>query len=178
MEIRDIYDINKNVTGRTTDASWKLTDEEYQLSVHICVFNKEGKMLIQKRKTNLKTWKGRWDITAGGLSIAGEESYETAEREFFEELGIKINLKNIRPHMTINFHKGFDDLYLIEQDLDIDKAILQEEEVEIIKWVSKEEIIDLINTDEFIPYYPSFIELVFDMKQRHNTIASDEKKFL
>lgn len=178
MEIRDIYDINKNKTGKTTDASWKLTDEEYQLSVHICVFNSEGKMLIQKRQDNLKTWKGRWDITAGGLSIAGEESYETAEREFFEELGIKIDFKNIRPHMTINFHKGFDDLYLIEKDINIEEAILQEEEVVKLKWAEKEEIIELINSDKFIPYYPSFIELVFDMKQRHNTISNDDKKFI
>ena len=80
--------------------------------------------------------------------------------------------------MTINFHKGFDDLYLIEKDINIEEAILQEEEVVKLKWAEKEEIIELINSDKFIPYYPSFIELVFDMKQRHNTISNDDKKFI
>ncbi|WP_406543560.1 hypothetical protein [Clostridium ljungdahlii] len=90
-----------------------------------------------------------------------------------EELGIKINLQDIRPHLTINFDNGFDDVYLIQKDIDIVDLTLQYEEVKCVKWASKEEIFSMIDSGEFISYYKSLIQLFFDSKNQygcHQTI--------
>ena len=46
------------------------------------------------------------DISAAGSALAGEPSYQAAEREVLEEIGAKLELKNIRPYFTINFEEG------------------------------------------------------------------------
>ena len=71
--------------------------------VHVCVFNTKGEMLIQQRQPFKTTWPGLWDLSIGGHIEAGETSEDSAERELFEELGIKRDFSNERPHFTINF---------------------------------------------------------------------------
>lgn len=111
-----------------------------------------------------------WDITVGGSAIQGDNSQSAAERELFEEIGLKIDLTNIRPHITVNFTKGFDDYYLIEQDIDINELSLQYEEVQKVKWASKEEIFSMIDDGQFIPYYKSLIQLLFDNRKQYGSI--------
>jgi|GEM_PF-3327054 len=65
----------------------------------------------------------------------------------------------------MNFNNGFDDIYLIEQDVDINELSLQYEEVQKVKWASKEEIFSVIDSGEFIPYYKSLIQLFFDARK-------------
>lgn len=105
-----------------------------------------------------------WDITVGGSSISGDTSQSAAEREVYEEIGYKISLDGIRPSLTINFDEGFDDMYLIKQDIDISKLSLQYEEVKKVKWASKEEILYMIDGEIFIPYHKSLIDLLFVMR--------------
>ncbi len=89
------------------------------------------------------------------------------KEKLFEEIGLRLDLKDIRPHITINFRNGFDDVYLMEKDVDISKLSLQYEEVQNVKWASKEEILLMIERDEFIPYYPSLIQLFFDIRKQY-----------
>jgi isopentenyldiphosphate isomerase len=165
MELWDIYDINRINTGKTLERGSKFEPGSYHLVVHICIFNSKGEMLIQQRQPFKNGWPNKWDITVGGSAISGESSQMAAERELFEEIGYKVNLKNVRPHFSINFKVGFDDFYLLVDDLDISKLRLQYDEVQQVKWASKDEILRLLSTDEFIPYYKSLIEMCFEMIQ-------------
>ena len=113
----------------------------YRIVVHICIINSNDKMLIQQRQPFKEGWSNMWDITAGGSAITGDSSQSAAERELFEEIGYRIDLTNVRPHFTVNFENGFDDYYLIESDVVIEKLQLQYAEVRRAKWASKEEII-------------------------------------
>ncbi len=74
----------------------------------------------------------------------------------------------------MNFNNGFDDIYLIEQDVDINELSLQYEEVQKVKWASKEEIFSMIDSGEFIPYYQSLIQLFFDGRKKYGTINENE----
>ncbi|HHX68401.1 MAG: NUDIX domain-containing protein [Miniphocaeibacter sp.] len=168
METWDIYDKYRNKIG-VTGTDCKIGYNQYHLAVHVCIFNSKGEMLIQKRQAFMKIRAGLWDLTAGGNAITGEESYQAAERETFEELGIKLDLKDIRPHLTLNFPTGFDDIFLLEKEIDISRLKLQKEEVERVKWASKDEIIKLIKEDKFLSYYPSFIEMLFDIRKSYRT---------
>lgn len=63
--------------------------------------------------------------------MQGENSQQAAEREVAEELGLGIDLSDRRPDFTINFVHGFDDYYLLEQEVDLASLRLQEEEVRL-----------------------------------------------
>ncbi|WP_170075592.1 NUDIX hydrolase [Paraclostridium dentum] len=168
MEICDLYDKDRIKTGETMVRGNQFKENTYHLVVHVCIFNLEGKMLIQQRQPFKDGWPNMWDITVGGSAISGDTSQLAAEREVYEEIGYKLSLDGIRPSLTINFDKGFDDIYLIQKDIDISKLKLQYEEVQSVKWVSKEEILSMIDEEIFIPYHKSLIDLLFFMRTSKN----------
>lgn len=173
MELWDIYDIARNKTNRTMIRGENFNKDDYHMVVHICIFNSKDEMLIQQRQPFKEGWPNMWDITVGGSAIKGDTSQTAVEREVLEELGLEINMQNIRPHLTINYNDGFDDVYLIQKDIDIDDLNLQYEEVKCVKWASNDEIFSMIESGEFIPYYKSLIQLFFDSKNQyggHQTI--------
>lgn len=166
MERFDIYDDERHKTGKSLVRGEKCGKGENRLVIHICLFNSKGEMLIQKRVEDKKVYPGRWDFSCGGNSISGEYSKETAHRELLEELGVDYDFTDHRPHLTINFEGGFDDYYFIEKDIPIEDIVIQKEEVAEVKWANKEEIMALVEQDKFIPYVPSFIPAVFDMRKK------------
>jgi isopentenyldiphosphate isomerase len=167
MELWDLYDINRNKTNKTMVRGEPFEKNNYHLVVHVCIFNSAGDMLIQQRQPFKEGWSNMWDITVGGSAIKGDTSQSAAERELYEEIGLTVDFKNIRPNITINFNNGFDDIYLIEQEVDINELSLQYEEVQNVKWASKEEIFSMIESGIFIPYYPSLIQLLFDIRKQY-----------
>lgn len=169
MEIWDIYDKDRIQTGKTMVRGSKFEADSYHMVVHVCIFRKDGKMLIQQRQPFKEGWPNLWDITVGGSAVYGDTSQSAAEREVWEEIGYRLNLKNSRPSMTINFEHGFDDIYLVEGDLEISSLKVPSEEVQQVKWATKDEIISMIDLEEFIPYHASFIELLFDMRKYMGT---------
>ena len=169
MEIWDLYDKDRIKTGETMVRGSKFKENTYHLVVHVCIFNLEGKMLIQQRQPFKDGWPNMWDITVGGSAVSGDTSQLAAEREVYEEIGYKLSLDGIRPALTINFDKGFDDIYLIQKDIDISKLKLQYEEVQSVKWASKDEILSMIDEEIFIPYHKSLIDLLFFMRNSKNS---------
>ncbi len=165
MEYWDIYDKERNRKGRTIARGTTLNEGEYHQVVHICIINSSNEMLIQQRQPFKEGWSNMWDITVGGSSLAGESSLEAAERELFEEIGLKVDMSDMRPYFTVNFTQGFDDFYIIEKDVDIDSLILQYEEVQRVKWASCDEIKRMIEAELFIPYHHSLIDLLFAIRK-------------
>ena len=123
------------------------------------VFNK-GKILI-KMSRNKDTF-----LACGMCPSAASpgRSQSAAEREVQEELGHSLNLEGIRPSMTVNFDLGFDDIYLIEEDIPLSALKLQADEVEEVMWASPEDIYRLIDTGEFLPYRKGIIAAMFEMR--------------
>mgnify|MGYP001082129232 CR=1 FL=1 len=162
MEIMDLYDENRQKTDKTYIRGSAQPRGYYRMVVHVCIFNSKGELLIQQRTLN-KKMPGLWDVTCGGAVISKEPSSMGAQRELFEELGIDIDFKNIRPILTANFHLGFDDFYLINKDIDLSTLVLQKEEVSDAKWASLDEVIKLIKDENFVRYKESFIRFLFDL---------------
>jgi len=173
MERWDIYDSERRKTGRTGVRGEPIAEGDLHLVIHVCIFNSSGEMLIQRRAPEKKGWGGRWDVSCGGCAVAEDTSQSAAEREVLEELGLAISLDGVRPKLTVNFNHCFDDIYLIEQDVDISALRLQREEVAEVKWAAEQEILEMIADGRFIPYFPELVTSFFAMRRQYGWI--DEK---
>ena len=134
-------------------------------------------MLIQHRQPFKSGWSDLWDITVGGSAVSGDTSQTAAEREVLEEIGYKLDLSNIRPSFTINFKNGFNDIYLVEREIEIDTLKLQYEEVKEVKWATADEIKSMIESGEFIPYDKSFIDMLFFLRNHNGLHTREDKTF-
>ena len=178
MEIWDIYDINRQKTGKTMERGAEFEEDAYTCVMHVCIFNSKGEMLIQQRQPFKTTWPGLWDLSIGGHIEAGETSQDSAARELWEELGIKRDFTGLRPHFTINFVHGFDDYFFLLEDIDLDKLTLQETEVKAVKWAGREEIKKMIEDGSFIPYFPSLIDFMFEAKNGRGAHINEPDRFV
>ncbi len=161
MELSDLYTKKREKTGKTIVRGEVQPKGLYRLVVHVCVFDSDGKMLIQQRQPCKREWPDMWDLTVSGGVAFNEDTQQAAQRELNEELGLDISFENTSPNISIRCDKVFSDVYIAEKNIDITKLSLQKEEVKGVKWASKDEIFQMIDNGLFIPYNKSFIDLVF-----------------
>jgi isopentenyldiphosphate isomerase len=141
MEYRDLYDKNRNLTGKTIKKYDKVPKGYYYTTVAVYIQNSKGDFLIQKR-TTIKD--GKW-ATTGGHPVAGENSINGLCTEIKEELGINIDKSKLVLIKTVRTKDDFFDLYYIKMDIDLNDIIMQKEEVAEVKWASYDEIMSMIN---------------------------------
>ncbi len=164
MEIWDLYDKNHNKLNMTIKKGDVIPKDTYRLVASICIFNENGEMLISQRQNNDRVFSGYYELTVSGGAIHDETSEMAIKREAIEELGLDISNENLRPALTVHFEKGFNDIFILHKNVDITSLELGIDEVQNVKWASKEEIIDMLKNNQFLPYYESSIQLIFDMK--------------
>lgn len=173
MEFWDLYDAERNSTGGRLSRGEAIPAGALHLVVHVCVFDGEGRLLIQQRQHDKAGWPGLRDLSAGGSALAGETSIQAAQRETMEELGLAVDLTDVRPMLTIHFEEGFDDVYVVEQTVDLAEMTPQPSEVQAVAWASREEILAMITAGQFIPYQPAFLELLFHFKTRRGLLPAN-----
>lgn len=169
----DIYTWDREKTGRTHRRGDKMKEGEYHLVVHVCIFNSDNRLLIQQRQPFKKGWPNMWDLSVGGSAVTGDTSSQAAERETFEELGIRLDLSGKRPNFTINFSDGFDDYYIVEKDIDISEMRLQEEEVRQVRWACREEVMRMQEQGIMVPYW--FLDKIFEMRGTYDYDAHGDR---
>ena len=87
VEYNDIYDANRNLTGRTHRRGDSWNPGEYGLVVCVWVYDGRGHFLLTRRAKG-KSFAGTWE-NSGGAAKAGESSRQAIARELFEETGIR-----------------------------------------------------------------------------------------
>ena len=113
--------------------------------VTICIKNQQNKLLIQKRSP-LKG--GKYGITSGH-TLDGEEAKQGAIREIKEEIGLNINIQELKLIYKTKINKITYNLYYVQKEIDLSKLSLQKEEVEKVYWCTIEEINRIIQANEF-----------------------------
>jgi len=176
-ELWDIYDKNRNKTGKTIERGQPMAQDEYHLVVHIWVRNSRGEWLISRRTPN-KPFAGMWECT-GGSVLSGEDSKTAALREVKEELGVELNPENGRLLYGIrrqfpNF-PDFSDVWVFSCDCPIESVVLQEGETCGAKWATSEQIKEMIDRGEFIgrDLFP-YIDGLFDRYDRRIPIDYEQ----
>ena len=158
MEYWDIYDANKNRTGRLMKRNdWCLKDGEYRLSVLGVVARPDGRYLITKRVMT-KAWAPGWWEVSGGAAQAGEESYDAVLREVREETGLDVS--NAEGGYVFTYHREnpgegdnyFVDVYRFVLDFKEEDLKLQTEETDGYRLATAEEIKALADQGVFLHY--------------------------
>lgn len=158
MEYWDIYDVNKELTGRTMMRNdWNMKPGDYHLTVLGVLKNRAGKYLITKRVMT-KSWAaGWWEVSGGGV-MAGETSMQAVRREVLEETGIDITdfegglqftYRRDNPEEKDNY---FVDVYRFTGDFSESDVVSQEAETDGFKLADIEEIKEYARQGIFLHY--------------------------
>lgn len=158
MEYWDIYDSNKQRTGRTMKRNdWILQDGEYHLTVLGVVARPDGKFLITKRVMT-KHWAPGWWEVSGGSVQAGEDSKDAVKREVLEETGLDVT--NAEGGYMFTYHREnpgqgdnyFVDVYRFVMDFDEGDVHPQESETDGFMLATLDEIKEFANQGIFLHY--------------------------
>ena len=94
-------------------------------------------------------------------------------REVREEIGLPVDLTGQAPLMRLQFHHGFDDIYVVIADVPLSSLHLQDAEVRAARYAACDEVLHMIHRQQFLPYMDSFIEALYDMRCSNGFIRSD-----
>ena len=151
-EFIDVLDINGNKTGIIKNRKDASKDRDIYRIVYLWIINDNG-CLIQQRSFSKKANPGLWDCAVAGHVLSGESSIEAIAREAKEELNVKLDEKKLELIFSnIGYEKNrfqFHDVYLLNDNIDINKIKIQKEEVECCKYVNLKELQLIINDGKF-----------------------------
>lgn len=138
-EIWDIYDRDGNKTGRTMKRGIP-KEGDYMLCVHMYLLNFHNKFLVQKRSENKESHPGEWDIT-GGAAISGEISIDAILRETEEEVGIKLDKKDLYYAGRFVKEHRIIEIFFAKKDFELSDCHVQKEEVDEVAFVSYDDLV-------------------------------------
>ena len=158
MEFWDIYDENKQRTGRTMKRNdWCLKEGEYHLSVLGVIRRPDGKFLITKRAMDKEWAPGWWEVPGGGVQ-AGEDSADAVAREVLEETGLDVSEAEgglLFSYRRENIKEGdnyFVDVYRFVMDVEEKDLKLQTEETDGYMFATLEQIKAFAAEGKFLHY--------------------------
>lgn len=175
MEVRDLYDKDRKLTGETILKGEKIPENRYIIVMLIFIQNSEGKFLIQKRSKQ----KNGLLAATGGHAKAGETSIQAIQTEVKEEIGLDLPEDKVELYFSgrQDEERVFFDDYYIKLDIeDISKLKLQEEEVESVCWMTKDEIIEAKkNGTFFMNHFEEFETLIEWLEDKEKGISIEQE---
>ena len=142
MEFNDIYDANRQPTGKVHRRGTHWKPGEYGLVVCVWVYDGEGKLLLTRRAPG-KTFAGTWENSGGGAQ-AGETSLQAIRRELFEETGILAEESEFELMYSDKDKYIFYDFYCLYRKIPLREIKLQPGETDAVQWADFEQIHELI----------------------------------
>ena len=158
QEYWDIYDIDKNKTGRIMKRNdWHMKEGDYYISVLGVIRRSDCKFLITQRVMT-KEWAPGWWEVSGGAAQAGEDSQDAVKREILEETGLDVT--GCEGGYLFTYHrenpgKGdnyFVDVYRFIKDFDEKEVKPQEEETLGFQLATAQEIKAIADQGIFLHY--------------------------
>lgn len=145
MELNDIYDKDRGLTGRTHLRGTPWGKGEYGLVVCVWVYDGKGRVLMTRRAPQ-KSFPGTWE-NSGGAARAGETSLQAIVRELREETGICAAEEEFQLLATGRDRVCHYDFYCLRRSMDT-PVILQPGETDDYRWVTYEEIHRMIRNKQ------------------------------
>ena len=134
MEWNDVYDENRNLTGRVHKRGTPWGAGEYGLVVCVWVYDGNGRILLTRRAKG-KSFAGTWE-NSGGAAKAGETSRQAIARELFEETGIRAEEEEFELLDTDRDRNTFYDFYCLKRNVALKDIVLLPGETDDVQWAS------------------------------------------
>ncbi len=140
MELWDAYDDRFNrIENVTLVRGEDIPDGCFHIVSEIIVRHADGSYLLMQRDLR-KHRGGLWEASAGGSAICGEDPYECAVRELYEETGIRAEKLTELGRVLDRARGTYYFEYLYVTDDPKESIVLQEGETTAYKWLSAEEV--------------------------------------
>ncbi len=143
MEIWDLYDENRRLTGETAVRGRPLPRGRYHLIANVLFLNSKGETLLQHRAEEKEIMPGIWSVT-GGSALQGEDSAAACVRDTREEMGFTPDMRQARVLRTERREREdggfFRDVWLVRQDVPPEAMRYQSGEVQGGMWILPEDI--------------------------------------
>ena len=151
MELLKIYNDHNEATDELVDRDIVHTKGLWHHEILVIVINEKNEILLQKRSWKRKYYPGKWALCAGHV-VGKEKEYKTAIRELDEEMGLKVEKKDLE---FIGIHKKndptnkkFSYIYLVRTNKKIEEYVLQKEELSDVKYVPLNKLIRLTKAND------------------------------
>ena len=144
MELNDIYDKDRNLTGRLHQRGTPWGPGEYGLVVCVWVYDGRGHILLTRRAKG-KSFAGTWE-NSGGAAQAGETSRQAIARELFEETGIRAEEDAFDLLDTDMDRNTIYDFFALKHSVHLRDVVLLPGETDGVQWASFGKIHWMIKT--------------------------------
>lgn len=176
----DILDEQGNPTGQSCLKSEAHRKGLLHPTIHVWLYTKDGRVLIQQRGKHKDTHPLLWDVSVAGHVSAGENIPLAAVREVEEEVGLSITVNDLESIGTFKaVHKiseNFIDaelhhIFLCELKVPLSALIKQDSEVDDLALIPlfqfAEETWGLANVAKYVPHGPTYYKtIVKEIKSR------------
>lgn len=142
MEWNDIYDKDRNLTGRIHRRGTRWEKGEYGLVACVWVYDGRGNILLTRRAPQ-KSVAGTWE-NSGGAVKAGESSLQGIVRELFEETGIRAQPEEFELLDSVRDGNTHYDHYCLKRDVPLEQIVLMPGETDAVKWASFDQVHEMI----------------------------------
>lgn len=159
-ELFDVLDSFGIPTGETKPRSLVHRDGDWHRSFHLWIIKDGTHVLLQRRSRKKDLEGGKLDVTVGGHFGAGETLLEVV-REVEEEIGLKVQLKDlhfIETRQGVRRYENavdreFVDVYVMRCDKALEEYFIQCDEVSVLYEVPLDKAIELYRDGTFVPVY-------------------------
>ena len=156
MELWDLYNERRELTGRDHVRGEEIPQGYYPLVVHVWIRNSKGQYLISQRSADRPTCPLLWECV-GGSVVKGEDSLTGALRETREEVGIVLSPEDgkrvysvVRRMVEGVKFSDILDVWLFEYDGTVSLEQATTKEVAQTAWMTKEQIKELYDTGRLV----------------------------
>ena len=150
MEILDLYDEDRNLTGKTKER-WDPLEPGLRILVAVTfTVNTKGQIFMTLRSPEKELCPNLWENNGGG-ALSGEDSLTAIQRELFEETGIRAEKEEF---VLLKSYKGsstFLDVYILCKDVPLSEIRLQPKETVDARWATIEEYEKVIAEGKMAP---------------------------
>ncbi len=143
MELWDVYDAGRGLTGKLHRRGDPMAQGQYHLIVFVWVFNGRGDVLLTKRAPEKEHFPNLWENT-GGSALAGETALQAIRRELFEETGIAADESEFTWLSSFREHSAFCDIFALVKDVPCTVLTMQPGETCDARWVTRGELEQMI----------------------------------
>ncbi|MBO0322474.1 NUDIX domain-containing protein [Muricauda sp. CAU 1633] len=171
----DILDEHGNPTGESCLKSEAHQKGLLHPTIHVWLYTRDGKVLIQQRGRHKETHPSLWDVSVAGHVSSGEDIKVAAVREVAEEVGLAISESDLEPIGTFKaIHQISEDfidaefhhVFICELKTPLNRLTKQDSEVDALDLVPllqfAEETWGMANTGKYVPhgvdYYKTIIK--------------------